>query len=103
MHEAFGVYSELKASGLVPDVTVLGALAHVCAVKLKTTREGERQQDLVLLERAADLLQDVHDYKVLFVKNRSNCKACTIDCSRYDALEYSCVVCWSSRSSETCT
>lgn len=65
VHEAFGVYSELKASGLVPDVTVLGALANVCAVKLKTSREGKRRQDLVLLERAADLLQDLHDYKVL--------------------------------------
>eukprot|EP00210_Caulerpa_lentillifera_P001772 g1702.t1 len=64
VNDAFGVYSELKASGLVPDVTVLGALANACAIKLKTPREGERRQDLVLLERAVDLLQDLHDYKI---------------------------------------
>lgn len=54
----------MKAAGLVPDIKVAGALAKACASKMKDSKWGDRRANLVLLERASSLLQDLKQFGV---------------------------------------
>lgn len=54
----------MKEVGLVPDCKVAGALAKICALKMKASKWGDRRANLVLLERASSLLQDLKQFDV---------------------------------------
>ncbi|GMH32599.1 hypothetical protein BSKO_00433 [Bryopsis sp. KO-2023] len=64
VEQAFKLYGELKATGQRADVKVYGALCQTCAIALKASHSMKRRQQLVLVERSFNLLEDMREDNV---------------------------------------
>ena len=61
---AFQLYAEMKDQGMIPDNTMVGALATMCAKKLKSSKKEDRRTNLVLMERASNLIRDLEHFGI---------------------------------------
>ena len=64
VNAAFQLYAEMKDQGMIPDNTVVGALATMCAKKLKSSKKEDRRTNLVLMERASNLIRDLQQFGI---------------------------------------
>lgn len=57
--QAFRLYGEMKAADQKPDQKVYGALCQACASTLQGARDKNRRLQLVLMERAFSVMEDM--------------------------------------------
>lgn len=61
VEEAFNLYREMKDAGLRADQKLYGALCQACATSLKVSGPHHRRSQLVLMERAFNVVEDMQE------------------------------------------
>ncbi|KAI3428088.1 hypothetical protein D9Q98_006471 [Chlorella vulgaris] len=62
--KAFLLYGQMKADGVAIDKMVYSSVVHACAAEIQRLPQSERRQQLVLLERAFQLVEDMKGAKI---------------------------------------
>ncbi|KAK9866117.1 hypothetical protein WJX84_009157 [Apatococcus fuscideae] len=63
--QAFQLYEEMKAAGVETERQVYGALIHACSQEIQHMRPVNRRLQLVLLERAASIFDDMEKAHIM--------------------------------------